>query len=79
MAIRNKVGNSPPKLFFDNIKKFLRPQEVADMFDMSLQTIYDWKYRPHVRNTPDGLFIKFNGQVYLQTEILVAWVSNQNS
>ncbi len=61
--------------FFDKSKGFLRPAEVADQLGIKVSTIYDWKYRPARRQTPEGLFIRFNGQLLVRTEVLNRWIS----
>lgn len=82
MDIRKRVTQEPEansKVFFENLRKYIRPQDVVDMFGISMDTVYDWRYRPHRRNTPEGLFVKFNGQLYLHSKVLESWISSQNS
>lgn len=64
--------------FFDNFKGWMRPREVADAFGISVLTIYAWKSKSKTRKVPEGLFIKFNGQLFVRTEILRGWISSQN-
>jgi hypothetical protein len=64
--------------FFDNLKGWMRPQEVADTFGISVLTVYSWKAKAKTRRVPDGLFIKFNRQLYVRTEVLRRWISSQN-
>ncbi len=67
-----------PDEFFDNLKGWMRAQEVADTFGISVHTIYSWKAKAKRRKIPDGLFIKFNRQLYIRTEVLRRWISSQN-
>lgn len=64
--------------FFDNFKGWMRPQEVAEAFGISVLTIYSWKAKAKTRKIPEGLFIKFNRQLYVRTEVLRRWISSQN-
>ncbi len=64
--------------FFDNLKGWMRPQEVADTFGISVLTIYSWKAKAKTRRIPEGLFIKFNRQLYVRTDVLRRWISSQN-
>lgn len=64
--------------FFDNLKGWMRPQEVAQVFGISVLTIYSWKSKAKTRRVPDGLFIKFNRHLYVRTDILRRWISSQN-
>lgn len=65
--------------FFDNLKRWMRPQDVADTFGISVLTVYSWKAKAKQRKVPDGLFIKFNRQLYVRTDILKSWISSQNA
>lgn len=64
--------------FFDNLKEWMRPQEVADAFGISVLTIYSWKAKAKTRRVPEGLFIKFNRHLYVRTDVLKRWISSQN-
>lgn len=64
--------------FFDNLKGWMRPQEVANAFGISILTIYSWKAKAKTRKVPEGLFIKFNRQLYVRTDVLRRWISSQN-
>ena len=64
--------------FFDNFKGWMRPQEVAEAFGISILTIYSWKAKAKTRKIPEGLFIKFNRQLYVRTDVLRRWISSQN-
>lgn len=65
--------------FFENLKGWMRPQEVADTFGISVLTIYSWKAKARTRKIPEDLFIKFNRQLYVRTEVLRRWISSQNA
>lgn len=64
--------------FIDNLKGWMRPQEVADTFGISVLTIYSWKAKAKTRKVPEGLFIKFNRQLFVRTDVLRRWISSQN-
>ena len=76
-AARDSVVQSQDA-FFDNLKGWMRPQEVANTFGISVLTIYSWKAKAKTRKVPEGLFIKFNRQLYVRTDVLKRWVSSQN-
>lgn len=65
-------------MFFENLKGWMRPQEVADTFGISVLTIYSWKAKAKTRKIPEGLFIKFNRKLYVRTDVLRRWISSQN-
>lgn len=65
--------------FFENLKGWMSPQEVADKFGISVWTIYKWKNRGKLVGVPDGLFIKFNRKLFIRTDVLRNWISSQNS
>ncbi len=64
--------------FFDNLKGWMRAQDVARKFGISIQTIYSWKAKGKLRNVPDDLFVKFNRHLYIRTDVLRRWISQQN-
>ncbi len=68
----------PEDKFFDNLKGWMRPKEVAETFGISVLTIYSWKAREKQRKVPKGLFVKFNSRLFVRTDILRRWVSSQN-
>lgn len=76
-AARDSVGQQQD-MFFENLKGWMRPQEVANTFGISVLTIYSWKAKAKTRKVPDGLFIKFNRQLYVRTDVLRRWISSQN-
>lgn len=71
-------GPQPEHLFFDNLPELLRPERAASVLGLSVQTIYDWRYRQKLRRIPDGLFLKLNRILYLRTDVLKGWISSQN-
>lgn len=75
VTVALNTSNDP---FFDNLKGWMSPQEVADKFGFSIWTIYKWKNRGQLAGVPTGLFIKFNRKLYIRTEILRRWISSQN-
>ncbi|MGE0632547.1 MAG: helix-turn-helix domain-containing protein [Pseudobdellovibrionaceae bacterium] len=78
MAEVAKVPDENRDKFFDNLKGWLRPQEVAEIFGISVLTIYSWKCKAKTRKIPEDLFIKFNRQLYVRTDVLQRWISSQN-
>lgn len=64
--------------FFENLKGWMRPQEVAETFGISVLTIYSWKAKAKTRRVPEGLFVKFNRHLYVRTDVLRRWISSQN-
>ncbi|TVQ79813.1 MAG: helix-turn-helix domain-containing protein [Bradymonadales bacterium] len=56
----------------------IRPQRAAEILGLSIQTIYDWKYRAKLRKVPESLFIKLNRTLYLRTDVLKEWITSQN-
>ena len=59
---------------FENLPNLMRPKRVAEVLDISIKTIYDWKYRGQMRNIPSDLFIKLNRSLYINTEVLKRWM-----
>lgn len=76
--VNNYTGHKPDQ-FFENLKGWMRPQEVAETFGISILTIYSWKAKAKTRKVPEGLFIKFNRQLYVRTDVLRRWISSQNN
>ncbi|MBN8542219.1 MAG: helix-turn-helix domain-containing protein [Deltaproteobacteria bacterium] len=66
-----------PMSIFDNRKRWIKAQDVARELGISVRTVYDWHHRPHRRNTPPELFNKFNGHLFLSTEALNLWMTQQ--
>lgn len=64
--------------FFDNQPDLLTPQRVADLLSLSIQTVYDWKYRQKLKRIPTDLFVKLNRKLYLRTSVLRDWFASQN-
>lgn len=75
-APRETVG--PLERFFDKLPALLRAEAVASALGISIKTIYDWKYRRNKREVPVNLFVKFNGQLFINTEALKRWMIAQN-
>ncbi len=65
--------------FFENLPPILRAEAVAQFLGISIKTIYDWRYRAKIKEVPPNLFIKFNRQLYVQTEALRQWMASQNA
>lgn len=66
-------------MLFEMRKGLLRPQDVARLLGISVRTVYDWHHRPHRRSTPSGLFVKFNGHLFVKVEALDLWMTQQAS
>lgn len=66
------------ELFFENLKGWKRAPEVAERFGCSIATIYAWRAKAKTMQVPEDLFMKFNGQLYIQVDVLKRWVSSQN-
>ncbi len=73
-----RIAGDRPEAFFENLKGWMSPKEVADKFGLSVWTIYKWKNRGRLAGVPDGLFVKFNRKLYIRTDVLVSWISSQN-
>ena len=67
-----------PDVLFDNLPALLRPEKAAALLGISVQTIYDWRYRENQRRVPKDLFVKFNRFLYLKSEILMQWIASRN-
>lgn len=65
-------------LFFDNLPELMRPEKAASVLGVSIQTIYDWRYRRQERQIPPNMFIKINRMLYVQTKVLTEWIALQN-
>lgn len=76
--VENYTGQKPDQ-FFENLKGWMSPQEVAEKFGISVWTIYRWKNRGKLAGVPEGLFIKFNRKLFIRTDVLRLWISSQNS
>ncbi|QDK37906.1 helix-turn-helix domain-containing protein [Bdellovibrio sp. NC01] len=63
---------------FENLKALLTPREVCDLLNISIKTIYDWKYRGVLRGVPEELFVKVNRKLFIRTDILRKWILSQN-
>lgn len=63
---------------FYNLPDLIKPTVAADLLDISVKTIYDWRYQAKTRNIPDDLFIKINRLLYLRTKSLRRWIISQN-
>lgn len=55
----------------------MRAADVAKSLGVSLETIYDWKYRAKKRKVPAGMFVKIGRMLFINTTILKVWLNNQ--
>ncbi len=60
-------------------KSLLRANDIAKIFGISIETIYDWKYRAKMKKIPDGTFVKINEMLYIRTDLLKNWVLSKMS
>lgn len=58
-------------------RKLIRVCEVASILGVSLETIYDWKYRAEVRNVPGEMFVKIGRMLFVRTDILREWIEQR--
>lgn len=73
--IYNEEGvKEAPKKLFENEPELLRPRSVAKLLGLSVNTIYDWKYRGKKRNIPCDLFISVNRSLFINTKVLRRWL-----
>ena len=63
---------------FENLPKFIRPAVAAAVLGVSINTIYDWKYRHKERKIPADLFLKISRLLFIRTEVLEQWIVSQN-
>jgi hypothetical protein len=78
MKSKPNPRNVDKDTFFENLPDLLRPETAASLLGLSVQTVYDWRYRPHQRNVPKTLFLKLNRFLYVRTSVLKEWISSQN-
>lgn len=74
----NSDYNRDESQLFNNLPDLIKPTVAADLLDVSVKTIYDWRYQAKTRNIPDDLFIKVNRLLYLRTKSLRRWIISQN-
>ena len=72
LAVRFETVSEP---IFDKSMGLMRPQDVADQLGISVRTVYDWRHRPWRRQTPEDLFLKFNGQLFIRIDVLRSWIA----
>ncbi|MCE3011412.1 MAG: helix-turn-helix domain-containing protein [Proteobacteria bacterium] len=53
----------------------IRASELAKHLNMSLETLYDWKYRARERRIPEGMFLKIGKMLYVRLDIFETWIS----
>ena len=73
-----KAEGNPKRWLFDNLPTFLRPGQAAEYLGISVKTIYDWRYRGHLRGVPHNLFLSHNRRLLIRTDILMEWIASQN-
>lgn len=60
---------------FEKLPELIRPKKLSELLDISVSTIYDWKYRAKMRNIPKELFVKVNRLLFIRTEVLRNWIT----
>ena len=70
-----------PDSSFYNLPDLVPLKLAAKVLNVSVKTLYDWKYRGKVRQTriPPNLFTRICGQLYLRKDTLILWVLDRNS
>lgn len=66
MEIQNTIGLRDGNL--------IRASELAKQLNMSLETLYDWKYRSKERGIPTGMFLKIGKILYVRLDLFELWV-----
>ncbi len=64
--------------FFENLPELIKANKAAELLNVSIKTVYDWKYRAKQKNIPAELFVTIRRNLYLRTAILREWISRQN-
>jgi len=75
----NNEARSSFNELFDNLPKLIRPEVLSKHLDVSVNTIYDWRYRGKMRNIPTDLFFKISGKLFLRKDVLVQWLYQETS
>jgi sulfatase maturation enzyme AslB (radical SAM superfamily) len=55
-------------------KSLLRATDIAKIFGISIETVYDWNYRAKMKKIPEGTFVKINQMLFVRTDLLKNWV-----
>ncbi len=58
-------------------KNLIRAHDVAEMMGVSLETVYDWKYRSKRKHIPDGTFVKINEMLFVRSDLLRSWLQSK--
>jgi predicted DNA-binding transcriptional regulator AlpA len=58
-------------------KNLIRAHDVAEMMGVSLETVYDWKYRAKKKCIPNGTFVKINEMLFIRSDLLRAWITSK--
>ncbi len=74
----NLLPSVPQTLFFENLPALVKAEVIASLLQISITTIYDWRYRKKQKGVPHDLFLKFNRRLYLRTEVLKRWIISKN-
>lgn len=60
-------------------KNLMRAHDVASLLGVSLETVYDWKYRSKKKNIPDGTFVKINEMLFVRSDLLRTWLNSRTT
>ncbi len=52
----------------------MRASELAKRLNISLETLYDWKYRAKERGIPSGMFLKIGKILYVRLDLFDLWI-----
>jgi hypothetical protein len=55
-------------------RKLIRATEVARILGISLETVYDWKYRAASRKIPAEMFTKISRRLFVRSDLLKIWL-----
>lgn len=56
----------------------VRASDLAKQLNMSLETLYDWKYRAHKRGVPVGMFLKIGKLLYVRLDLFESWIGSSS-
>jgi len=74
----DKIEVPIKKSFFENLPELIKANTAAELLNVSIKTLYDWKYRAREKKIPEQLFVTIRRNLYLRTSILREWISQQN-
>ncbi len=72
------IKSEKSDVLFENLPELVKPNVAASVLEISVKTIYDWRYRQKEKKIPADLFLKINRLLYLRTHVLRRWIASQN-